>query len=203
MYWRKEGGGFSSEIVNVFGVEAPSLALEADDTPVFAYHDRNEADEALLFVRRLGPDDWETSRVERFLPEPAHPALAIDGSDTPWIAYLDHNDGTVKLATRLNETQWAIAEVDSGGAYTPYLPNLQLNADGQPRVAYATANATQANVHLFVARITASLAGIATVIDDGGGVRDVGQGLTLALGPDGRAVLAYNDTSLRSMRLAR
>jgi hypothetical protein len=141
-----------------------------------------------LWVARLIGSVWSSQIIDGSKGTVFN-QMAVDGSGNPAIAYsIDANgDGNVdslKVA-RFNGTTWSSSVVGGGGWYA----TLAFDSSGNPAVAHW--DATTGQLHFL--RWNGISWSSAEVVESGPSIT----GCSLAIGPDGKAYLAYGSVEMR------
>jgi hypothetical protein len=171
-----------------------SLAVDASGDPVIAYlsHNDRTGNDTLRLARRNGPA-WAIASVD---PQGASTcSLRLDPADRAVVGYYDEPRGRVKVA-RETGTGFAVEVVETlpwpdESGWT----SLALDATLAPLVSYSDG----ALGALKLARREAAGWLVEVVASD----HRVGTGVSLAVGPDGRALISHVDSNEGSVRLVR
>jgi len=202
------GGGISN---NAGFSEVPSLAIDPDGKAVVAWEDDSSG--VQIYVKRWNGSAWvemgagsasgggisDTAGFSFFL------SLAIGPDGTPVVAWTDSSTGSFEIyVKRWNGSAWVemgAGSASGGGisntAGSSAHPSLAIGSDGMPVVAWE--NSGSGNIEVYVKRWNGSAwvemgAGSAS----GGGISQnngVSGDPSLAIGPDGVPVVAWQDNS--------
>ena len=212
--WEEMGAGSASGggISNNPGVSGyPSLALAPDGNSVTAWQD-NSGGNLEIYVKRWDGSKWVEmgsgsatgGGISNNPGYSENPSLAIDPDGKAVVAWEDDSSGVQIYVKRWNGSAWVemgAGSASGGGisntAGSSAHPSLAIGSDGMPVVAWE--NSGSGNIEVYVKRWNGSAwvemgAGSAS----GGGISQnngVSGDPSLAIGPDGVPVVAWQDNS--------
>ncbi len=201
------GGGISN---NKTGSYSPSLAIGLDGAPVVAWSDHTE-EAARIFVRRWNGSAWvevgagsATTVGIGNNDDSAHsPSLAIGPDNSPIVAWESRIHMRV-FVKRFNGATWA--EVSAGSASgdgisgnqgSARLPSLAVSINGKPVVAWRDSADGVSEIYLRRWNDSAWVEMGQNSSSSHGGISSTGKAAypSLAFGPDGNPVVAWEDNS--------
>jgi hypothetical protein len=187
------GQGFDISTIDAVGNVGAhaSLAYGPDGQPAIAYFDATGLN--LKFAHYNG-SAWALSTVATTGDVGRHTSLAFSSDGTPHIAFADN--GSLRVLRRLSGN-WTL------GAYPTVSDvretSLRFDSLGQQHLVYISGSVGSGlNHYLFGAG-----ANTTTLLESNAGALVASTGQTLSFGPDGRPVIAYYNSQLGQLKLAR
>ena len=196
-----------------------SMAVTPDGKPAVAYYDV-EADALGYAVGTIGADgnvSWAKEQVDSF-PDDAglnpgdagkYASLVVTADGTPWIAYQDTTNGTLKVA-RKGDGAWTTAVADIGGGARSdagYWASIAVDSSGKPVVAHYDQGQGAVRVARWdgtAFRGSVAYDGEQVTGTDGAVIPgNAGAYARLRVAADGTEYIAFYDTALGALRLAR
>jgi hypothetical protein len=187
---------------NLVGAAA-SIAIGADGLPVIAYRDLTAS---ALKVAHCGNVSCSAGNTLTTVDDPAtggvasHMSLAIGTDGLPIVSY--QAGGALKVAhcgdagcTAGNVLTVVEDLTNPVGEYN----SIAIGADGLPVISYVELNANDLRV-LHCGNVTCTAGNTALTVDS---LNIVGTQSSIAIGADGRPVIAYQDNSLWSIKVLR
>jgi len=182
----------------------PDVAIGADGFPIVAFHDNTSGN---LLVAHCGdptctPSEATVSTVDNSANDVGErPAIAIGADGLPVISYFDNTADDLYVA-KCNDHQCAggdetltVVAPDNEGAFN----DIVVSEAGLPIVAFQDV----ANDTMEIVRCTAADCSTFSIEATFGPNADIGEFVSMALGSDGRAVIAVYDAGDGNLLVAR
>jgi predicted regulator of Ras-like GTPase activity (Roadblock/LC7/MglB family) len=182
-----------------------SIAIGADGRPIVSYYDITAG--ALKVAHCANPSCTGSATVS-VVDDPAGSAgwassIAIGANGLPVIAHHDATAGTLRLSLCGNaacSTPATNLTLDGGASFVGAYTSLAIGADGVPVVAYYDTTARSLKV-AHCANAACTGAPTLSTVDDP--ANNVGLWASMAIGADGRPVIAYWDLSAQTLKVAK
>ena len=187
------------------------IAIGADGNPVISYHDNLAKALRVLHCNDAacsGADEVATGVDDTATEVGLHTSIAIGDDGLPIVSYFDDGNNALKVAKcndiaclGANET---LSTVDDPGA-SPVgeFSSIAIGTDGLPVIAYYAAGPGDLKVAKCNDILCAGSDETLSVVDVGPAGADVGRGASIAIGSDGFPVIAYQNTSAATLRVAK
>ncbi|MHB9145751.1 MAG: stalk domain-containing protein [Symbiobacteriia bacterium] len=192
-YAYKDSTGWHPEPIHEssasYGIGSAHLALDPSGAPHVCYFAGENDD--LIHAWRDGTG-WHEETVDSYGQVGVYNDIAVDAQGRIHIVYYDLSHGHPKYALK-SGGKWMIEVIDTSTADTGQYLSLALDASDNPHVAYHADFLDGKAGHLRYAYRDASGWHTNPFVDLGGASGYVGKYTQIALGPDGRAYIAYTD----------
>ena len=181
-----------------------SIAIGADGLPVISYRDEINA---VLRVAKCGDAACSAGNTLTTVDDTGNVGefnrVRIGADGLPVIAYYDATNRDLKVAKCANAActgESTITAVDSAGNAGGYT-SIAIGADGLPVIAYSYLDGAEGDLRVAKC-VNAACTGTSTIttVD---AVEDVGRYTAIAIGADGRPVIAYSYASAANLKVAK
>ena len=114
-----------------------SLAIDSAGRPHTATIDPSQfGGQSGIEYATFDGDDWEVEEVGSGpIPYEFGTGIVLDSQDRPYVVWYDDSLQALRYASKSDDDQWTISEVDSGGDVGRF-PSMVLDEQGNPAVSY-------------------------------------------------------------------